>query len=391
MVDELTFTPKEIKMVGIMTCGGDCPGLNPVIRAATIASIKRGWRVLGIEDSMQGLINLNYRSPSGNFELTLDKIDDIICRGGTILGSDNRSDPFRYLVEDEKGQKFEADVSRQVIKNMKTLQLDALIVIGGDGSMSIANKLRKLTNDTLPVVGIPKTIDNDLASTDYTFGFNTAVQTISEAIDKIRDTAHSHDRTIIVEVMGRDAGWLALYGGISGAAHVILIPEMPYDVASVAQMIVQRSQNGSPFCIIVISEGAKPINSGASYIAERQLGEMIRYGGAGDRLRKELESYAQQNKIHIKEIRVSVLGYIQRGGSPSNFDRILGSRFGEYAVGELLAKGNYGYMAALRGTQIEKVTLEEACSFQKLVDPKSDQMVQTARSLNICLGNNEHL
>jgi len=391
MVDELTFTSKEIKMVGIMTCGGDCPGLNPVIRAATIAAIKRGWRVLGIEDSMQGLINLNYRSPYGNFELTLDKIDDIICRGGTILGSDNKSDPFRYVVEDEKGQKFEADVSRQVIKNMKTLQLDALIIIGGDGSMSIANKLRKLTNDTLPIVGIPKTIDNDLAATDYTFGFNTAVQTISDAIDKIRDTARSHDRTIIVEVMGRDAGWLALYGGISGAAHVILIPEIPYDVASVAQTIVHRSQNGSPFCIIVISEGAKHVNSGASYIAERQLGEMIRYGGAGERLRKELEAYSQQNKLHIKEIRVSVLGYIQRGGSPSNFDRILGSRFGEYAVGELLAKGNYGYMAALRGTQIEKVTLEEACSFQKLVDPKSDQMVQTARSLNICLGNNEHL
>eukprot|EP01123_Difflugia_compressa_P001035 TRINITY_DN1117_c0_g1_i2.p1 TRINITY_DN1117_c0_g1~~TRINITY_DN1117_c0_g1_i2.p1 ORF type:complete len:466 (+),score=79.29 TRINITY_DN1117_c0_g1_i2:150-1400(+) len=380
-----------IRKIGIMTCGGDCPGLNPVIRAATISAIRQGWRVIGIEDSMQGLINLNYRSPHGNVELTLEKVEDIITRGGTILGSDNHSDPFRYAVFNEKGEKEERDISRQVILNIKKLQLDALVVIGGDGSISIANKLRALTGNTLRVVGVPKTIDNDLAATDYTFGFNTAIQTITEAIDKIKDTACSHDRTIIIEVMGRDAGWLALHGGIAGAAHVILVPEIPYDVAAIGDTIRNRDLNGRPFTIIVIAEGAKASNSSASYLKERQAGEMIRYGGAGDRLCAELEKYAKHEKIPLKEIRVTVLGYIQRGGSPTNFDRILGTRLGEHAVSEILAKGLGGHMAALRGTRIETVTFEEATAFQKLIDPQTDQLIKTAKTLGICVGNQDHL
>eukprot|EP01124_Arcella_intermedia_P016213 TRINITY_DN227_c0_g1_i1.p1 TRINITY_DN227_c0_g1~~TRINITY_DN227_c0_g1_i1.p1 ORF type:complete len:388 (+),score=70.27 TRINITY_DN227_c0_g1_i1:25-1188(+) len=383
--EDLTFPPKKIEKIGIMTCGGDCPGLNPVIRAATIAAVGLGWKVIGIEDSMQGLINLDYRSPNGNFELTPGIVDDIISRGGTILGSDNHSDPFRYAVEDENGKKVEKDVSLQVIRNFKKLQLDALIVIGGDGSIAIANRLRQLTNNTFPVVGVPKTIDNDLAATDYTFGFNTAVQTITEAIDKIRDTARSHDRTIIIEVMGRDAGWLALHGGIAGSAHVIVLPEIPYDVATIAQTIHKRARSDRPFCIVVIAEGAKSKGGASSFLGERQAGEMIRYGGAGDKLRVELEHYSKANKLNLNEVRVTVLGYIQRGGNPTNFDRILGTRLGEFAVSELVAKGNFGYMAALKGTNIDKVTFEDACCSQKLVNP-NEQLVKTARVMGICLG-----
>lgn len=313
-------------------------------------------------------------------------VTDIISRGGTILGSDNHSDPFRFAIENEKGEKVEVDVSKKVIANFKKLNLDGLIVIGGDGSMAIANKLRKLTNDTLPVVGVPKTIDNDLFATDFTFGFNTAIQTISEAIDKIQDTARSHDRTIIVEVMGRDAGWLALYGGISASAHVILLPEIPYDVGSVIKAIQRREASGKPFSIIVVSEGAKAKGSTASFLGERKPGEMIRYGGAGDKLRAELEGYAKVNNIALKETRVSVLGYIQRGGSPTNYDRVLGSRFGEFAVTELLAKGKFGYMSALRGTEIIAVSFDEACKKQKLVDPQTDQLVHTAKALGVCFG-----
>jgi len=373
-----------------MTCGGDCPGLNPVIRAATIAAIRRGWTVFGIEDSMQGLIDLNYRSPNGNFELSEAIVADIVNRGGTILGSDNHSDPFRYPSINENGQKIEVDVSRTVIQNMKKLNLDGLIMVGGDGSMAIGNKLRKLTNFTLPIVGVPKTIDNDIFATDYPFGFNTAVQTITEAIDKIQDTARSHDRTIIVEVMGRDAGWLALYGGIASGSHVIIVPEIPYDVAKIIAAIKKRETNASPFSVIVIAEGSKSKGGSACYLGEKKPGEMIRYGGAGDKLREEIEGYALQHKIPVRETRVSVLGYIQRGGNPTNFDRILGTRFGEFVVTELLAKKQFGYISALRGTEIVAVTFDEACSKQKRLSP-DDQLILTAKNLGICFGDDDVL
>jgi len=252
--------------------------------------------------------------------------------------------------------------------------------------MAITQKLRKLTQNTLPVVGIPKTIDNDLDATDVTFGFNTAVQTISDAIDKIQDTARSHDRIIIVEVMGRDAGWLALYGGISSSAHVILIPEIPYDVEYITRLIKKREASGSPFSLIVTAEGAKASKGIASYLGEKKAGEMARYGGAGEKLRQELESFSKSQKISLREIRVSVLGYIQRGGSPTNYDRVLGTRFGEFAVSELIAKGKFGYMSALKGTEVVAVSFEEACSKQKLIDPQNNQLLKTAKTLGVCFG-----
>eukprot|EP01125_Pyxidicula_operculata_P001602 TRINITY_DN11452_c0_g1_i1.p1 TRINITY_DN11452_c0_g1~~TRINITY_DN11452_c0_g1_i1.p1 ORF type:complete len:387 (-),score=90.36 TRINITY_DN11452_c0_g1_i1:100-1260(-) len=377
----------DIKTVGIMTCGGDCPGLNPVIRAFTITAIsKYGWKVLGIEDSMQGLIDLNYK-PQAYRELTLASVEDIIAKGGTILGSDNMSDPFRYPVFNaETGKTEEKDVSEQVIENFYKLGLEALVVVGGDGSMKIANKLRDKAlkmGKNFPTVGVPKTIDNDLNATDYTFGFNTSVQTITEAIDKIQDTAKSHDRTVIVEVMGRDAGWLALHGGISSAAHVIVIPEIPYDVSSIVKKLQARNAAGTPFSIIVIAEGAKPKDGTASFTSNKP-GEMARYSGAGDRLQQLLQSYSKEKNIKLREIRVSVLGYIQRGGSPSNFDRILGSQFGSFAA-ELVATKKWGHMCSLKTPEIVPVSFEDACKSQKLVDPNC-QLIQTARSMGICLG-----
>jgi len=375
---------KKISKIGVMTCGGDCPGLNPVIRAITITAIsKYGWEVLGIEDSCQGLIDLNYQSPYGNMSLTLDKVDDIISKGGTIIGSDNHSDPFRFAVKQKDGTKKEEDVSDKFVANFKTLGLDALIMIGGDGTMAIGGKL---IQKGIPIVGIPKTIDNDLEATDCTFGFNTAVQTIVDAIDKIRDTARSHDRCIIVEVMGRDAGWLALHSGIASAADVILIPEIPYDVRVILKALRIRRKAGYPFTIIVIAEGAVPKGGVGSFLGERKPGEMIRYGGAAARLQDELiYTNKEDSEDYIPlEIRVTVLGYIQRGGSPSNFDRYLGTRFGTKAV-ELVAEGKFGYMTSLRTPDIIAVPFSEVMNKQKLVDPHGEN-IKSALRLGICLG-----
>jgi len=372
----------DIKKIGVMTCGGDCPGLNAVVRAVTLTAIRHyGWKVLGIEDSMQGLINLDYRSPNGNIELTESVVEDILSKGGTILGCDNHSDPFKFAIHDEHtGKKTEIDVSDKVLANFKALGLDALVMIGGDGTMGIANRLS--AKGHFPVVGVPKTIDNDLGATDYTFGFDTAIGTISEAIDKIQDTARSHDRALVVEVMGRDAGWLALHGGMAGGAHVILIPEIPYDVETILAKIHEREKKGHPFTIIVIAEGAKPSGGSLSFAGERKAGEMARYGGAG----QQLEACLRAAKFRgADDVRVSVLGYIQRGGSPSAFDRILGTRFGEFAA-HLVAQKKFAHMASLKTPEIVAVPFEEACKTQKRVDPNG-QLVQSAKTLGICMGN----
>lgn len=362
-----------------MTCGGDCPGLNPVLRAVTITAIEKyGWAVLGIEDSMQGLINLDYRSPNGNMWLDIKKVDDIIGVGGTLLGCDNHSDPFRYAIK-EGTKKVEKDVSDQVIKNYKKLGLDALIVIGGDGSMRIAHKLAEKSKGLIKIVGVPKTIDNDLDGTDVTFGFGTAVQTIVDAVDKIRDTAKSHDRAIIIEVMGRNAGWLALHGAMASAADVCLIPEIPYSVSSISKLIRKRNEAGKPFTIIVMAEGAKTLD-GEESAAEAKAGEMKRYQGAANKLAEELELDPSINT----EVRVSVLGYIQRGGSPIQFDRILGTRYGVEAV-ELIAQGKFGEMVCLRGQEITSIPISEASNLQKLVDPNS-QLVRIAKTVGISFG-----
>lgn len=372
---------KEIKAIGVMTCGGDCPGLNPVVRAITVTAIQKyGWKVLGIEDSMQGLINLDYKSPYGNRWLTLDMVEGIIAEGGSILGCDNSSHPFKYAVTNAEGKKVETDVSDQVIENFKALGLDALVVIGGDGSMAIANRLSKKANGAMPVIGVPKTIDNDLQGTDVTFGFDTASQTITDALDKIRDTARSHDRVMIVEVMGRDAGWLALQSGIAAGAQVVLIPEIEYTVDSIVRKIQERKARGQVFNIIVIAEGAKMKNLGCS-MGEHAVGEMPKYAGAANHLQQLLSKRVDCT------CRVSVLGYIQRGGSPSNFDRVLGTRLGVKAA-ELLAEGSYNQLVSLRTPEIIGVDLDEATRGQRLVDPHGS-MVSAARQVGICFGDEE--
>ena len=361
------------KRVGIMTGGGDCPGLNPVIRAVVKVGLRYGWEILGIEDAFQGLIDLDYQSPHGNIWLTRRHVEDILRRGGTILGTSNRSDPFKFAVERD-GEKVLEDVSDLVMENYHKLGLDALISIGGDGSMEIA---QRFVEKGMNVVGVPKTIDNDLSATDYTFGFDTAVQIATEAIDRLRDTAESHDRVMFVEVMGRHAGWIALHAGLAGGAHAILIPEIPYQIDAIVEKIEARKRAGYPYSIIVVAEGAMPVDGEFSE-EEGELGGMRRLMGAANRAASALAS-----RIEV-DMRVTVLGHIQRGGSPSNFDRILATRFGVEAA-HLVERGEYGKMVALRTPKIVAVPITDGINKAKRVDPNG-QVVQAARATGVCFG-----
>ena len=361
--------------IGIMTGGGDCPGLNPVIRAVVKTAAGYGWRVLGIEDAFSGLIDLDYRSPHGNQWLDDDAVRGIHTRGGTILGTSNRSNPFAYPVVRD-GAKVEVDVFDRVLENWKVLGLDALVSVGGDGSMAIAQ--RCIDRGLTPIVGVPKTIDNDLGATDYTFGFDTAVAVATDAIDRLRDTAESHDRVMLVELMGRHAGWIALHAGLAGGAHAILIPEIPYRLAPIARAIEARRLSGQPYSVVVVAEGAVPAEGEPSFLGEREVGSMRRLFGAAARVAEGLVTQVDL------DVRVTVLGHVQRGGSPSNFDRVLGTRFGEAAV-HLIASGGFGRMVALRGTAIVDVPIRDAIGQNKLVDP-AGQLVGTARALGVCFG-----
>ena len=331
----------SIRRIGILTTGGDCPGLNAVIRAVVLSARSRGWEVLGIEDATEGLIDLEYRAPHGNRLLTPKMVDAILVRGGTLIGTSNSSDPFHYVVVEE-GKQREIDVSAKVVENYHRLGLDALIWVGGDGSMKIA---QALIAKGLNIVGVPKTIDLDLGGTDYTFGFQTAVQTATDAIDRLQDTAESHDRVMIVEVMGRDAGFIALHSAIAGGAHICLIPEIPYRLEPVVERIQKRCSEGFLFSIAVVAEGAAPAGDAPSYAGPAELGSMPKLFGAGSRLAAALDP------VLPLEVRVTVLGHIQRGGSPTQFDRILATRFGVAAV-EAVADGAFGSMVALETPRI---------------------------------------
>jgi ATP-dependent phosphofructokinase / diphosphate-dependent phosphofructokinase len=368
-----------IKRIGIMTGGGDCPGLNAVIRAVVRTATRQyGWEVLGIEDAFSGLVDLSYRSPRGNVWLDDERVEDILSRGGTILGTSNRSDPFHYVIEKD-GIKSEIDVFDRVLENWKTMELDALISIGGDGSMAIA----KLAMDRglTQIVGVPKTIDNDLGATDVTFGFDTAVNIATDAIDRLRDTAESHDRVMLVEVMGRHAGWIALHAGLAGGAHAILIPEIPYRLEPLAAAIRKRRLAGHPYSIVVVAEGAKPHGGEVSVLGKKELGAMERLFGAAARV---AEGLSRQIKL---ELRHAVLGHIQRGGSPSSFDRVLATRYGEQAV-HLVARGELGKMVALRNNQIVAVPIAEAVGSTKRIEP-GDPLVLTARALGVVFGDED--
>ncbi len=364
----------RIEKIGIMTGGGDCPGLNAVIRAVVLKAHARGWKVLGIEDATEGLIDLSYRSPHGNRWLEPEHVEHILTRGGTILGTSNRSDPFHYVVERD-GQKAEADLSDRVVANYHKLGLDALISVGGDGSMKIA---KMLGDKGLRIVGVPKTIDQDLGCTDYTFGFNTAVQTATDAIDRLQDTAESHDRVMILEVMGRNAGWISLFAAMAGGAHVCLIPEIPYAVAPIVAHIERRRDAGHPFSIVVCAEGVRPADGEQTFAGPRELGAMPKLFGAGSKLASLLEPALDL------DVRVTVLGHLQRGGSPTQFDRLLGTRFGAAAV-DAVAAGQFGHMVALRTPEIVVVPIAEAIANARNVNPDG-QLVQAARDVGICFG-----
>ncbi len=346
--------------IGVLTSGGDAPGLNAVIRAVVKAAVGRGWEVLGIENGFEGLLGeKSYRV------LTAADVRGLLPRGGTILRTTNRGHFGPRKLDLHPSE----DPYYQAVQSIKELGLHALITIGGEGTQRIALELYKLG---APVIGVPKTIDNDLAGTDSTFGFDTALQVATDAIDRLHTTAASHNRVMVLEVMGRHTGWIALHAGLSGGADAILIPEIPFKIECVANKVLDREQHGCTFSIVVVAEGAQPLGGDLFYQAEGRLGGIGSF--VGDQLQR----------LTRKETRVVVLGHLQRGGSPSPYDRLLSTRYGAAAV-NAAASQIFGEMVALRGQEIVTVPLAEACGHLKTVRPHSD-LVLCARSLGISFG-----
>jgi 6-phosphofructokinase 1 len=355
--------------IAISTGGGDAPGLNAVIRAVVLAALGRGWEVVGIQRGFGGLLGEGQVVPLGR-----DSVRGITHLGGTILGTTNRGNPFKWPVEQPDGSTVEQDRSDELLEKFHGLGLEALIMVGGDGSLHIA---RDLGEKGLPVVGVPKTIDNDVGATVVTFGFDTAVNTATDAIDKVHPTAESHQRVMVVEVMGRHAGWIALHSGLAGTADVILIPEIPYDIEKVCAKILAREAMGRGFSIVVVAEGAKPKGGGATY-REGHGGGAARLGGVGERVADDIAERTG------KETRTVTLGHLQRGGTPTTFDRLLALRFGAAAV-RAIADGRFGSMVALDPPELKLVPLQDALRAPRGVPFDSD-VVQTARDLGVSLG-----
>jgi phosphofructokinase-like protein len=331
--------------VGVLTGGGDCPGLNAVIRGIVRRSVGKDVEIVGIKNGWKGLIDLD------TIQMGLESVSGILPKGGTILGT-SRTNPYK-----------KTDDVKKVIENYKKLKLDALITIGGEDTLGVANKLNK-ENKGVNVVGVPKTIDNDLNATDVTFGFDTAVNIATEAIDRLHTTAESHHRIMVVEVMGRHAGWIALHSGIASGADVILIPEFKVDLDETCDILKKRHARGKGFSIVVVAEGAT-FKAGQAVTQEEKLDSFghVRLGGVGEILANEIESRTGF------ETRVTVLGHIQRGGTPSAFDRVLATRFGVKAM-ELVLEKKFGYMASLKGTDVIAVPIQDAVGTLKTVDMK---------------------
>lgn len=361
----------RVKRLGILTGGGDCPGLNAVIRAVAKTSFYRfGIEVVGITSGFRGMIE------NECFMLDDKHVSGILHRGGTILGTTNRDNPFRYPVGEDNGNVVYGDVSERAIANLEKMGVDVLVVVGGDGSLSIAKELH---DKGVRVVGIPKTIDNDLSATDVTFGFDTALHTATDAIDKLHTTAESHHRVMLLEVMGRNAGWIALHSGMAGGADVILIPEIPFSYEYVLSKINERQMRGKNFSIIVVAEGASL--PGGKHVYQQQVADnplLDKLGGVTAVVSREIE---QRSGI---ETRVTVLGHLQRGGSPTPFDRNLGTRFGVKAV-DLALSGEFGLMVCLSGNIIQSVPLSDAVARQKLVDPDGE-LVRAAKAVGTSFG-----
>ncbi|MBQ0931718.1 ATP-dependent 6-phosphofructokinase [Ideonella sp. 4Y16] len=350
--------------IGILTGGGDCPGLNAVIRAVTLALINEcGARVTGIERGFLGLLTRSVRP------LGLREVQGILAQGGTILGTHNRCDPFHYFGADG------ADCSAQALAFARELGLDGLVVIGGDGTMSIAHRFEPLG---LPVVGVPKTIDNDLAHTDRTFGFDSAVAVVAEALDRLETTARSHGRVMIAETMGRYAGWIALEGGMAGGADMILLPELPFSVEAVARLCAER-EAGDGCTLICIAEGARA--AGRELTVRATLADSpdpIRLGGVGQWLQQQLQP------LLSSEVRTTLLGHVQRGGSPTPYDRVLATRFGYHAA-QLVRRGEWGRMVTLHGEDCASVPLSEVAGKSRNV-PLDHPLLAVARGLGVSLG-----
>ncbi len=356
------------RRIALVTGGGDCPGLNAVIRAVVKGALHRGWEVFGIERGFEGLLHKERIR-----KLDSTSIHGIAHRGGTILGTTNRGNPFEFITE-KRGKKVVVDVSAKIAKRFHQLKLDALITIGGDGTLRIAQQLANLG---IPIIGVPKTIDNDLVVTEVSFGFNTAVTTATEAIDKLHATAESHERVMVVELMGHYSGWIALYAGIAGGADVILIPEIPFDLDAVARKIQHRWSVNRRFAIVVVAEGAK--FAGGEYFTKlRETGLDLRLGGVAEFVAREI------HRLTGRETRSLVLGHLQRGGQPTTTDRLLATRFGAAAV-RAIERGEQNVMVALQSSQIVTVPLTKVINKTKSVPLNSD-IILSARDLGISFG-----
>jgi 6-phosphofructokinase 1 len=360
----------NIRRIAINTGGGDAPGLNAVIRATVLAAQRRGWEVVGIRKGYHGFLQSD-----GVVPLDRSVVRGIAHLGGTILGTTNRGNPFEWPIREPDGSISLRDRSGEVVERFEQLGLDALVAIGGDGSMQIASRFADLG---LPIVGVPKTIDNDLVGTVTTFGFHTAVSISADAVGRLHSTAESHERVFVVEVMGRYAGWIALHAGIGGGADVILIPEIPYSIEAVCEKVRQREARGRRFSMIVIAEGAREVEGEISTREEASPGEAVRLGGAGEKLAAEIATRTG------KETRTVVLGHLQRAGGPVAYDRVIAQRFGAAAV-KVIARGEFSVMVALDPPDILTVALSEVSGRMKLV-PLDCDTVESVREMGICLG-----
>ncbi len=358
--------------IAINTGGGDAPGLNAVIRAVVLAAERKGWEVVGIRRGYEGILN---DDPDGLIPLDRQAVRGITHLGGTILGTTNRGNPLDFPVVQPDGSVEKIDRGDELVQRFRDEGIDALIAVGGDGSLRIAAELERRG---LRVIGVPKTIDNDLASTVVTFGFHTAVQVATDALGRLHSTAESHRRVMVVELMGRDAGWIALFAGVAATADVILIPEIPYSLEKVCEKIESRYDGENGFAIVVVAEGAKEQNHDAVFLEKEPVDGMPRYGGIAERLAHEIRERTG------KETRALVLGHLQRGGEPVAYDKALALRFGAAAVG-LIDQGVSGCMVALDPPDVVPVPLEEAVAEMKFVEPEGE-MVNTARSMGISFG-----
>ena len=359
------------RRVGILTGGGDCPGLNAVIRAASRTAFNMGWEVYGIEDGFDGLLTRKVR------RLSRRDVRGILQLGGTILGTTNRRNPFLYPVS-RNGRIVETDRSAEVVRNFRALGLHALIAIGGDGTLGIAERLFR---KGIRIVGVPKTIDNDIPATLITFGFDTAVSTATDALDRLHTTAEAHKRVMVVEVMGRYTGWIALHSGVAGGADVILLPEIPFDVDKVCDTIRARERAGREFSIVVVAEGAVPVHGRMMTQGPKEAGREVRLGGIAEWLAAEIAS-----RCGGKETRSLVLGHLQRGGPPTSFDRLLGTRFGSAAM-RMVGEKKFGAMVALDPPRVLAVPLRVAVGKGKLKRvPLASDVIRSARDMGIGFG-----